>query len=112
MLLNHVIVDCPLLFVLSSLLLNRPPTLPPLSGWNELLIASFSHRSVGVKDGILLATDLHVSRETAHTAGVETIFDRYLFTHTHTYTHTHTHCERVLVHSPSQLKAGDSPQFG
>ncbi|XP_062395385.1 retinoic acid receptor RXR-beta-A-like [Sardina pilchardus] len=46
------------------------------AGWNELLIASFSHRSVGVKDGILLATDLHVSRETAHTAGVETIFDR------------------------------------
>lgn len=31
-------------------------------GWNELLIASFSHRSVAVSDGILLATGLHVHR--------------------------------------------------
>ena len=49
-----------------------------ISGWNELLIASFSHRSVAVKDGILLATGLHVHRSSAHQAGVGTIFDRVL----------------------------------
>lgn len=48
------------------------------SGWNELLIAGFSHRSVAVKDGILLATGLHVHRSSAHQAGVGTIFDRVL----------------------------------
>ena len=46
------------------------------SGWNELLIASFSHRSIAVKDGILLATGLHVHRNSAHSAGVGAIFDR------------------------------------
>lgn len=46
------------------------------TGWNELLIASFSHRSVTVKDGILLATGLHVHRSSAHSAGVGSIFDR------------------------------------
>uniref|UniRef100_A0AAY4D6Z5 Retinoic acid receptor RXR n=1 Tax=Denticeps clupeoides TaxID=299321 RepID=A0AAY4D6Z5_9TELE len=51
--------------------------LPP-SGWNELLIASFSHRSISVKDGILLATGLHVHRNSAHSAGVGAIFDRVL----------------------------------
>lgn len=45
-------------------------------GWNELLIASFSHRSITVKDGILLATGLHVHRNSAHSAGVGAIFDR------------------------------------
>ncbi|KAI5627603.1 retinoic acid receptor RXR-gamma-B, partial [Silurus asotus] len=45
------------------------------AGWNELLIASFSHRSVTVKDGILLATGLHVHRSSAHSAGVGSIFD-------------------------------------
>lgn len=49
--------------------------LSPL-GWNELLIASFSHRSIAVKDGILLATGLHVHRNSAQTAGVGAIFDR------------------------------------
>uniref|UniRef100_A0A672NYL2 Retinoic acid receptor RXR n=1 Tax=Sinocyclocheilus grahami TaxID=75366 RepID=A0A672NYL2_SINGR len=44
--------------------------------WNELLIASFSHRSITVKDGILLATGLHVHRNSAHSAGVGAIFDR------------------------------------
>ncbi|XP_045418241.1 retinoic acid receptor RXR-alpha isoform X2 [Lemur catta] len=39
------------------------------AGWNELLIASFSHRSIAVKDGILLATGLHVHRNSAHSAG-------------------------------------------
>jgi hypothetical protein len=32
------------------------------TGWNELLIAAFSHRSVGVKDGIVLATGLVIHR--------------------------------------------------
>ncbi|XP_061427850.1 retinoic acid receptor RXR-alpha-B-like isoform X1 [Lethenteron reissneri] len=48
------------------------------AGWNELLIASFSHRSIGVSDGILLATGLHVHRSSAHSAGVGSIFDRVL----------------------------------
>lgn len=48
------------------------------AGWNELLIAAFSHRSIAVKDGILLATGLHVHRNSAHSAGVGTIFDRVL----------------------------------
>ncbi|KPP70864.1 retinoic acid receptor RXR-beta-A-like [Scleropages formosus] len=48
------------------------------AGWNELLIASFSHRSITVKDGILLATGLHVHRNSAHSAGVGAIFDRVL----------------------------------
>uniref|UniRef100_A0A8C9XCL6 Retinoic acid receptor RXR n=1 Tax=Sander lucioperca TaxID=283035 RepID=A0A8C9XCL6_SANLU len=47
------------------------------AGWNELLIASFSHRSISVKDGILLATGLHVHRNSAHSAGVGAIFDRH-----------------------------------
>lgn len=50
---------------------------PPPPGWNELLIASFSHRSITVKDGILLATGLHVHRNSAHSAGVGAIFDRW-----------------------------------
>ncbi|MCJ8741178.1 hypothetical protein PDJAM_G00067750 [Pangasius djambal] len=49
-----------------------------LTSWNELLIASFSHRSIAVKDGILLATGLHVHRNSAHSAGVGAIFDRVL----------------------------------
>lgn len=48
------------------------------AGWNELLIAAFSHRSISVKDAILLATGLHVHRSSAHEAGVGTIFDRVL----------------------------------
>lgn len=48
------------------------------AGWNELLIAGFSHRSTAVKEGILLATGLHVHRSSAHQAGVGTIFDRVL----------------------------------
>ncbi|KAK2191811.1 hypothetical protein NP493_45g08003 [Ridgeia piscesae] len=48
------------------------------AGWNELLIAGFSHRSIAVKDGILLSTGLHVHRSTAHHAGVGAIFDRVL----------------------------------
>ncbi|XP_026088872.1 retinoic acid receptor RXR-gamma-B-like isoform X2 [Carassius auratus] len=48
------------------------------AGWNELLIASFSHRSITVKDGILLGTGLHVHRSSAHSAGVGSIFNRVL----------------------------------
>lgn len=48
------------------------------AGWNELLIASFSHRSIDVKDGIVLATGITVYRNTAQQAGVGTIFDRVL----------------------------------
>jgi len=47
-------------------------------GWNELLIAGFSHRSTNVKDGIVLATGLVVHRNSAHSAGVGAIFDRVL----------------------------------
>uniref|UniRef100_A0A667YA01 Retinoid x receptor, beta b n=1 Tax=Myripristis murdjan TaxID=586833 RepID=A0A667YA01_9TELE len=46
------------------------------AGWNELLIASFSHRSIALKDGVLLASELH--RDNAHSAGVAAIFDRYI----------------------------------
>lgn len=49
-----------------------------VAGWNELLIAAFSHRSIASEDGILLATGLHVRRDAAHEAGVGTIFDRVL----------------------------------
>ncbi|XP_025415740.1 retinoic acid receptor RXR-alpha-B-like isoform X2 [Sipha flava] len=48
------------------------------AGWNELMIAAFSHRSINVKDGIVLATGLTVDRDSAHQAGVEAIFDRVL----------------------------------
>jgi len=49
-----------------------------LSGWNELLIASFSHQSVTSRDSIVLATGLHVYRNTAHQVGIGPIFDRIL----------------------------------
>ena len=48
------------------------------AGWNELLIAGFSHRSMDVKDGIVLANGLVVHRNSAHSAGVVAIFDRVL----------------------------------
>lgn len=48
------------------------------AGWNELLIASFSHRSIDVKDGIVLATGITIHRNSAQQAGVGTIFDRVL----------------------------------
>ncbi len=48
------------------------------TGWNELLIAEFSHRSMNVKDGIVFATGIVVNRPGAHGAGVGTIFDRVL----------------------------------
>lgn len=48
------------------------------TGWNELLIASFSHRSIGLKDGVLLASELQ--RDGAHGGGVGAIFDRFIIT--------------------------------
>ncbi|XP_011641389.1 retinoic acid receptor RXR-alpha-B isoform X2 [Pogonomyrmex barbatus] len=48
------------------------------AGWNELLIAAFSHRSIEVKDGIALAVGNTVYRNSAQQAGVATIFDRVL----------------------------------
>lgn len=48
------------------------------AGWNELLIAAFSHRSMEVRDGIVLATGLTVHRNSAHQIGVGGIFDRVL----------------------------------
>lgn len=48
------------------------------AGWNELLIAAFSHRSVDIKDGIVLATGLVIHRDSANQAGVAVIFDRVL----------------------------------
>merc|ERR1719188_2452415 len=47
-------------------------------GWNELMIAGFSHRSVGVNNGIRLASGVIVTRENAHASGVGIIFDRVL----------------------------------
>lgn len=61
---------------LYTILLNN--LLHNITGWNELLIAAFSHRSMASEDGILLATGLHVRRDAAHEAGVGTIFDRVL----------------------------------
>ena len=49
-----------------------------LLGWNELLIAGFSHRSIGVSEGIQLSTGLLIHRSSAHQAGVGAIFDRVL----------------------------------
>ncbi|NXF23969.1 RXRG protein, partial [Rhodinocichla rosea] len=62
----------------SDLTLEDQVILLRAGSWNELLIASFSHRSVSVQDGILLATGLHVHRSSAHSAGVGSIFDRVL----------------------------------
>lgn len=47
-----------------------------LPGWNELLIASFSHRSIALKDGVLLTSELQ--RDGAHSMGVGAIFDRFI----------------------------------
>jgi len=47
-------------------------------GWNELMIAGFSHRSTGIPNGIQLASGVIVTRENAHTSGVGEILDRVL----------------------------------
>ena len=45
--------------------------------WNELMIAGYAFRSVGLHDGgILLSDGLVIKREGAHIAGVGEIFDR------------------------------------
>lgn len=48
------------------------------AGWNELLIAAFSHRSLGVRDGLVLANNYTVFRDTATETGIESIYDRVL----------------------------------
>lgn len=48
------------------------------AGWNELLIAAFSHRSLDVRDGLVLASNYTVYRHTATQTGIESIFDRVL----------------------------------
>ncbi|KAG5325152.1 RXR protein, partial [Pseudoatta argentina] len=48
------------------------------AGWNELLIAAFSHRSIDTKDSIILTTGAAVHRHSAQQAGVVTIFDRVI----------------------------------
>ncbi|XP_056631668.1 retinoic acid receptor RXR isoform X2 [Diorhabda carinulata] len=48
------------------------------AGWNELLIAAFSHRSIQAQEGIVLATGLIVNKTTAHSVGVGNIYDRVL----------------------------------
>ncbi|CAK9292182.1 unnamed protein product [Gordionus sp. m RMFG-2023] len=47
-------------------------------GWNELLIASFSHRSIPITEEIQLSSGVHIHRSAAHQAGVGAIFDRVL----------------------------------
>lgn len=61
------------------LLLHASVILFNISGWNELLIASFSHRSIPLKDGVLLTSELQ--RDSVYTAGVGAIFDRYIYRH-------------------------------
>jgi len=48
------------------------------SGWNELLISSFSHQSINNNDSIELAKGFQVYRQNAQMAGVGQIFDRVL----------------------------------
>ena len=47
-------------------------------GWNELLIAGISYRSVVLNDGIVLATGLVIDRRSAHSVGFENIYERIL----------------------------------
>jgi len=48
------------------------------AAWNELLILGFAHRSMEVKDALVLANGLTVYRTSAHQAGLVHIFDRVL----------------------------------
>jgi len=48
------------------------------NGWNELMIAGVSFRSIGVDDGLVLANGVIVKRETAHEAGMGSVYDRIL----------------------------------
>jgi retinoid X receptor alpha len=48
------------------------------SGWNELMIIGFAHRSVGISEGLMLAEGIYTNRETAHEAGVGQVYDRVL----------------------------------
>ena len=48
------------------------------SGWNELLIAAFSHRSIDIEDAIILSAGLTLHKNSAQQAGVGPIFERVL----------------------------------
>ncbi|XP_073995261.1 retinoid X receptor ultraspiracle isoform X2 [Rhodnius prolixus] len=48
------------------------------AGWNELLIAGFSHRSILAKEGLVLGPGVIVNRNNAHQIGVGPIYDRVL----------------------------------
>ncbi|XP_022914111.1 retinoic acid receptor RXR-alpha-B [Onthophagus taurus] len=48
------------------------------AGWNELLIASFSHRSIESREGIILSNGFTIHRNSAKEFGVASIFDRVL----------------------------------
>ncbi|XP_055942383.1 retinoic acid receptor RXR-alpha-B-like isoform X1 [Argiope bruennichi] len=48
------------------------------AGWNEILIATFCHKSIGCKDGIMFATGHVVYRNNAINEGVGNIYDRLL----------------------------------
>ncbi|KAF2368480.1 Nuclear hormone receptor ligand-binding domain [Trinorchestia longiramus] len=49
-----------------------------VNGWNELLIAGFSHRSCAIDDGIMLSEGIKINRSNAQQFGVGSIFDRVL----------------------------------
>lgn len=48
------------------------------AGWNELLIAGFSFRSMSLNDGIVWGDGQVITRENAHIQGVGEIYDRVL----------------------------------
>ncbi|RXG71898.1 Retinoic acid receptor RXR [Armadillidium vulgare] len=48
------------------------------TGWNELLIAAFSHRSIGLQEIIVLASGVMVDRDSVQNYGLDGIFDRVL----------------------------------
>ncbi|XP_045470767.1 retinoic acid receptor RXR-alpha-B isoform X2 [Harmonia axyridis] len=48
------------------------------SGWNELLIATFSHKSLQIQDGVLLANGLTINKQSANSVGIGNIYDRVL----------------------------------
>ncbi|GFS70500.1 retinoic acid receptor RXR [Nephila pilipes] len=48
------------------------------AGWNEILIATFCHKSIGFKEGIVFANGRIVHRMSAISEGVGSIYDRLL----------------------------------
>jgi len=59
--------------------LHRPDQVALLkAGWNELIIASLSYRSVQYPATIRLGNDLNVGQDLANSVGMDQIFDRVL----------------------------------